>query len=59
MIKRYKEKVIQLKEELRDAESNAQDINRDFSKLVNSKEEEIASLKSEVERVCFIRIDYM
>lgn len=56
MNKRYKEKVIQLKEELRDAESNAQDINRDFSKLVNSKEEEIASLKSEVERVCFIRL---
>ena len=48
---RYKEKVIQLREELREAESNTQDINRDFSQLVHSQENEITELKKEVEEV--------
>ena len=55
---RYKEKVIQLREELRDSESNAQDLYRDFSQLVQSKEQEIASLKQSIDTVFFIIVYY-
>ena len=50
---RYKEKVIQLREELREVESNSQAMNRDLSQLVTVKETEVTKLLKEIEQVCF------
>ena len=50
---RYKEKVIQLREELREVESNSQAMNRDLSQLVTVKESEITKLLKEIDQVCF------
>ena len=51
---RYKEKVVQLREELREVESNSQTMNHDLSQLITVKESEITNLMKEIEQVCFI-----
>lgn len=53
---RYKEKVIKLREELRDAETSSQESIHNYNHLLQEKADEISSLSSQVQKVirlCF------
>ena len=51
VINRYKEKVIKLREELRDAETSSQESIHNYSHLIQEKVDEISSLTSQVQTV--------
>ena len=51
---RYKEKVIKLREELRDAETSSQESIHNYNHLIQEKADEIASLSSQVQKVVFV-----
>ena len=48
---RYKEKVIKLREELRDAETSSQESIHNYNHLIQEKADEISSLSSQVQKV--------
>lgn len=50
-LKKYKEKVLKLKEELRDAETSSQELNHEYGRLIQEKEDENAQLKKQIEEV--------
>ena len=43
---------MQLRDELREAEARAQDLNHDYGVLIKEKEDEVIMLRSQVESVC-------
>ena len=52
VMNRYKERVLQLREELRESETRTQDLNHDYGVLIKEKEDEVSLLRSQVESVC-------
>ena len=48
---KYKEKVLKLREELRDAETSSQELNHEYGRLIQEKEDENAQLKKQIEEV--------
>lgn len=50
-LNKYKEKVLKLREELRDAETSSQELNHEYGRLLKEKEDENAQLKKQMEEV--------
>ena len=48
---RYKDRALQLREELRESETRSQDLTHEYGRLIQDREEEIASLRKELEQV--------
>ena len=54
--RRYKDRALQLREELRESETRSQDITHEYGRLIQDREEEIASLRKELEQVFSVSV---
>ena len=51
MISRYKDRALKLREELRESETRSQDLNHEYSRLIQERENELTALRKELENV--------
>ena len=54
--RRYKDRALQLREELRESETRSQDLTHAYGRLIQDREEEIASLRKELEQVFSVSV---